>query len=122
MNFDVGIMMGMYVGLFIFSIVTTIISIVCVAIVIGFKNSTHQIEYRDVNFNEDLEEGSDPYNPFAKGEKDPFASEESVPAKNQEKENVIDPLELRDQRKREEAKEQRELKRALVGEDDQDYF
>lgn len=70
-------LIGICIGLFVFCIFTTIISIVCVAIVVGFKNSTHQIQYMNPwQDEEDEEEVAEPVEEAGSVEKKPLSAED----------------------------------------------
>jgi len=117
------LILGLCVGLFIFTIITTIISIVCVAIVIGFKNSTHQIEYRDPNWmNEERDEDEVEFDPFKI--QDELREKPQSPFKNKEDEEILrnpvgfDEYDKKVELRTKERKEARELSKGLIGEED----
>lgn len=99
------VLIGLCIGLSLMCIGTTIVSIVCVGIIVGFKNSTHQIEYRDVNWQDEDEEDEKPFNPFAN-------SKENVEAK------IEDPVEFKE-KKKQWLKTQRELEEGLIGSEEE---
>lgn len=110
-------MVGLCLGMLVFSVLCAILAIFAYAKVVGFEKSTHQIEYRDPNEmfkdmddeNEDFAEGS--FEAPDNSSFNPFVAEQGT-------ENIpMDSKAMELQKK----KQDREYREALVGEDDTLY-
>lgn len=96
-----GILVGVCLGLTFVAILCAAFAGIALAIVVGFKNSTHRIEYVD------------PRNPFA--EDDSEEEEDFKPFQTPPKgETPVEAI----KREKQQAKEEKLLKEALIGDDE----
>lgn len=123
------IMVGVTLGFFFFTIMLTIIAGVCVAIVIGFKNSTHQVSYvnpyeNDVNELEKENRDEDAlydmdFNPFGKVNSSSSPSKDDGLSKDARvEEDYLHPS-VQLQMEKERKKFEKIAREALLGEDDE---